>query len=172
MIILTFWKLCENLSVFLYFSSESSKDHVGYFFLYKLTHFWTLQARVAKELIELRNRSVFAFFMCNALFVVIVFLLQLNKDQIHVKWPWGIKTNITYDEESSEVFTVSSIFSRMSSSMDVGLLMEYLWYFQTTKLCTFFVFICVLLFSFTSKFLGQPINIFLWNGVNEHEIEI
>ncbi|XP_044753059.1 chitin synthase chs-2 isoform X2 [Coccinella septempunctata] len=61
------------------------------------------KARVAKELIELRNRSVFAFFMCNALFVVIVFLLQLNKDQIHVKWPWGIKTNITYDEETSEV---------------------------------------------------------------------
>lgn len=60
--------------------------------------------RVAKELIELRNKSVFAFFMFNALFVLVVFLLQLNKDQIHVKWPLGVRTNITYNEETSEVF--------------------------------------------------------------------
>lgn len=64
-----------------------------------------LQARIAKELIELRNKSVFAFFMFNALFVLVVFLLQLNKDQIHVKWPLGVRTNITYIEETSEVFT-------------------------------------------------------------------
>lgn len=63
-----------------------------------------LQARIAKELIELRNKSVFAFFMFNALFVLVVFLLQLNKNQIHVKWPLGIRTNITYIEETSEVF--------------------------------------------------------------------
>lgn len=54
-------------------------------------------------MIELRNKSVFAFFMFNALFVLIVFLLQLNKDQIHVKWPLGVRTNITYIEETSEV---------------------------------------------------------------------
>ena len=65
-----------------------------------------LQARIASELIELRNKSVFAFFMFNALFVLVVFLLQLNKDQIHVKWPLGIRTNITYIEETSEVFYV------------------------------------------------------------------
>ncbi|RZC42525.1 chitin synthase 1, partial [Asbolus verrucosus] len=61
------------------------------------------EARIAKELIELRNKSVFAFFMFNALFVLVVFLLQLNKDQIHVKWPLGVRTNITYIEETSEV---------------------------------------------------------------------
>lgn len=63
-----------------------------------------LQDRIAKDLIELRNKSVFAFFMFNALFVLVVFLLQLNKDQIHVKWPLGVRTNITYIEETSEVF--------------------------------------------------------------------
>lgn len=52
---------------------------------------------------ELRNSSVFGFFMINALFVLIVFLLQLNKDNIHVKWPLGVKTNITYDETTQEV---------------------------------------------------------------------
>ena len=41
--------------------------------------------------------------MFNALFVLIVFLLQLNKDQLHVVWPLGVKTNITYVEETSEV---------------------------------------------------------------------
>lgn len=61
------------------------------------------QARIASDLIELRNKSVFAFFMFNALFVLIVFLLQLNKDQLHVIWPFGVKTNITFIEETSEV---------------------------------------------------------------------
>lgn len=46
---------------------------------------------------------MFAFFMINALFVLIVFLLQLNKDNIHVKWPFGVRTNITYDESTQEV---------------------------------------------------------------------
>jgi chitin synthase len=52
---------------------------------------------------ELRDSAVFAFIMINALFVLIVFLLQLNKDNIHVKWPLGVKTNITYDETTQEV---------------------------------------------------------------------
>lgn len=46
---------------------------------------------------------MFAFFMVNALFVMIVFLLQLNKDNLHIKWPLGVKTNITYDETLHEV---------------------------------------------------------------------
>lgn len=57
----------------------------------------SIQDRIAAELKELRNSSVFAFFMINALFVLIVFLLQLNKDYLHVKWPFGVKTNISYD---------------------------------------------------------------------------
>ena len=61
------------------------------------------QARIAADLIELRNKSVFFFIMFNALFILIVFLLQLNKDALNVEWPLGIKTNITYIEETSEV---------------------------------------------------------------------
>jgi len=41
--------------------------------------------------------------MFNALFILIVFLLQLNKGALHVDWPLGVKTNITYIEETSEV---------------------------------------------------------------------
>ncbi|XP_063242061.1 chitin synthase chs-2 isoform X2 [Bacillus rossius redtenbacheri] len=61
------------------------------------------KARIANDLRELRDSSVFGFFMLNALFVLIVFLLQLSKDKIHVKWPLGVKTNITYNEETQEV---------------------------------------------------------------------
>lgn len=61
--------------------------------------------------------------MFNALFVLVVFLLQLNKDQIHVKWPLGIRTNITYIEETSEVFTGLYV---MACALDVDILMVYL----------------------------------------------
>lgn len=57
-----------------------------------------LQARIASQLAELRDRSVFFFFMINAIFVLIVFLMQLNKDALHLKWPWGYKPNVTYDD--------------------------------------------------------------------------
>lgn len=54
---------------------------------------------------------MFAFFMLNALFVLIVFLLTLKKDNLHIKWPFGVKTNITYDESSQEVTKVGSLCS-------------------------------------------------------------
>lgn len=41
--------------------------------------------------------------MINALFVLIVFLLQLNKDSLHVKWPISARINVTYDEITQEV---------------------------------------------------------------------
>ncbi|KAF0297190.1 Chitin synthase chs-2 [Amphibalanus amphitrite] len=61
------------------------------------------KARIANDLAELRNQSVFIFFMCNALYCLIVFLLQLNKDNLHVNWPLGVKYNITLIEETGQV---------------------------------------------------------------------
>ncbi|KAK0159253.1 hypothetical protein PV328_010151 [Microctonus aethiopoides] len=72
-------------------------------YLYPIDEDKAEKARIAKDLKDLRDQSVFAFFMLNALFVLIVFLLQLNKDLLHVKWPFGVKTNITYDDSSQEV---------------------------------------------------------------------
>jgi len=59
--------------------------------------------RIADELADLRNQSVFVFVMCNSLFILIVFLLQLNKDNLHVDWPLGVKYNITLIEETGQV---------------------------------------------------------------------
>ncbi|XP_043284738.1 chitin synthase chs-2 isoform X1 [Venturia canescens] len=72
-------------------------------YLYPIDEDKAEKARIARDLKDLRDQSVFAFFMLNALFVLIVFLLQLNKDLLHVKWPFGIKTNISYDETSQQV---------------------------------------------------------------------
>ena len=41
--------------------------------------------------------------MLNALFILIVFLLQLNKDQIHVTWPLGVKENVTIVKDTDQV---------------------------------------------------------------------
>ena len=49
---------------------------------------------------ELRDKSVFFFAMFNALFVLIVFMLTLNKDILHIDWPFGVKTNITITDEN------------------------------------------------------------------------
>lgn len=62
-----------------------------------------LQKKMKKELISLRDVSVFAFVMLNALFVLIVFLLQLNKESLHIQWPFNAKNFIIYDADSREI---------------------------------------------------------------------
>merc|ERR1712025_896455 len=58
------------------------------------------QALIAAGLKELRDKSVFFFAMFNALFVLIVFMLTLNKDILHIDWPFGVKENITITEDN------------------------------------------------------------------------
>lgn len=102
----------------------------------RLTH---TQARIAADLIELRNKSVFAFLMFNALFVLIVFLLQLNKDQLHVVWPLGIKTNITFVEETAEVpaprprFFLCFFFNSLSLSLFLSHWFNVFFFFLKTQ---------------------------------------
>ncbi|XP_017770728.1 PREDICTED: uncharacterized protein LOC108558345 [Nicrophorus vespilloides] len=72
-------------------------------YLYPIDENKEEKARIASDLKDLRDQSVFAFFMVNAIFVLIVFLLTLKKDYLHIKWPFGVKTNITYDDSSQEV---------------------------------------------------------------------
>lgn len=46
---------------------------------------------------------VMTFFMINALFVLVVFLLTLQKDILHVNWPINPKENFTYITDHNEV---------------------------------------------------------------------
>jgi chitin synthase len=51
---------------------------------------------------------VFSFFMLNAVFVLVVFMLQQEKDLIFIRWPLGAKANVSYTrpEADTEVPTV------------------------------------------------------------------
>ncbi|CAG2111939.1 unnamed protein product [Medioppia subpectinata] len=77
------------------------KDLIGKY-LYPIEQNKEHQERVANDLKELRNRVVFAFFMLNALFVLVVFLLQLNKEILHIDWPLGVRENITINPDTNE----------------------------------------------------------------------
>lgn len=46
---------------------------------------------------------VFAFVMLNALFVLVIFLLQLNQDQLHLQWPLGQQMSIEYNSNANLV---------------------------------------------------------------------
>ena len=60
----------------------------------------TFQAVITRGLKELRDKAVFFFSIFNALFVLIVFMLTLNKDILHIDWPFGVKTNITITDDN------------------------------------------------------------------------
>jgi hypothetical protein len=58
--------------------------------------------------LELKNNVTFFFYLLNAFFVLIVFLLTLNKDKIFIEWPLGMRENITFVEETNEVSSRSA----------------------------------------------------------------
>lgn len=59
--------------------------------------------QIAKGLKDLRDKTVVAFFMINALFVLTLFLLTLKKELLHFKWPLDVKYSFTYNSDSGEV---------------------------------------------------------------------
>lgn len=58
---------------------------------------------VAAALVNLRDMVIMAVIMINALFVLVVFLLQINKEVLHIKWPWQAKNTIVYDGDTHEI---------------------------------------------------------------------
>jgi chitin synthase len=61
------------------------------------------KANVQDQLKALRDISIFAFTMSNALFVLVVFLLQLQKQYLHVRWPFNPKNKIIFDRNTFEI---------------------------------------------------------------------
>ncbi|GAB6025457.1 hypothetical protein CHUAL_011200 [Chamberlinius hualienensis] len=70
------------------------------------------KARIVIELKELRNKVVFAFFMLNAIFIVIVLLLQINKDILYINWPLGISSNITWTD-TEQTLEIAQIYQHI-----------------------------------------------------------
>jgi hypothetical protein len=54
----------------------------------------------SQKLKNLRDLAVFAFFMLNALFVLVILLLQLSSDQLYIQWPFGTRETITTDSSN------------------------------------------------------------------------
>ncbi|CAL8111798.1 unnamed protein product [Orchesella dallaii] len=61
------------------------------------------EKEMAGLLIDLRNKVAFTFLMINAVFVVLLFLLQLEKNSVHVNWPYGAEVNVTYRVNAAEI---------------------------------------------------------------------
>ncbi|KAI1727540.1 chitin synthase domain-containing protein [Ditylenchus destructor] len=51
------------------------------------------QERIRVGLLELRNKMCSAFFMINVVFIIVVLVLQMQKDCLHIEWPLGPKFN-------------------------------------------------------------------------------
>ncbi|XP_034938780.1 chitin synthase chs-2-like [Chelonus insularis] len=69
--------------------------------------------KVASDLKKLRDENLFKFFMINALFVFIIFLMQLNKDTLHLQWPLGITYNVTYHKGSTMEVYIEKNYLRL-----------------------------------------------------------
>ncbi|OUC45511.1 Chitin synthase [Trichinella nativa] len=102
------------------------------------------QARVAAELIELRNQISFGFIMVNALFVLIVFLLQIKKDCLYIEWPIGPMINHTVIPCHSDIKDPVWVVSRLQLE-PIGLV--FLTFFMTLLLLQF---IAMLMHRFTT----------------------
>merc|ERR1711902_294541 len=74
-------------------------------YLYPIDKDDAKQAVITRGLKELRDKAVFFFSIFNALFVLIVFMLTLNKDILHIDWPFGVKTNITITDDNQVLVT-------------------------------------------------------------------
>uniref|UniRef100_A0A7E4VWA1 chitin synthase n=1 Tax=Panagrellus redivivus TaxID=6233 RepID=A0A7E4VWA1_PANRE len=53
------------------------------------------EERIRQGLTDLRNKVCSAFFMGNVVFIIIVLVLQMQKDCLHIEWPLGPKFNHT-----------------------------------------------------------------------------
>lgn len=91
------------------------------------------QAKIAAALKDLRNKSVFTFFILNALYVTVVFLLTLEKDKVHIRWPLGVTHNVTYAYQGaaaapavSNKYYVNSCSLTLLSNVQVLIESDYL----------------------------------------------
>ena len=73
-------------------------------YLYPLIDNPEEKKKVAAQLKELRNKVVFGILMLNSLFILIVFLLQQQKEILHIEWPFnGRPTSIIYNQNTESI---------------------------------------------------------------------
>ncbi|KAF7275380.1 hypothetical protein GWI33_011809 [Rhynchophorus ferrugineus] len=72
------------------------------------------KAKVAKALKDLRDKIVMMFFFINSMFVLVVFLLTLQKDLVHLEWPFDAQYNFSYtNSEGSNEISVGTTYLQL-----------------------------------------------------------
>uniref|UniRef100_A0A336L059 chitin synthase n=1 Tax=Culicoides sonorensis TaxID=179676 RepID=A0A336L059_CULSO len=61
------------------------------------------EKQIKADLRSLRDRIIFIFCMANAIFILIVFLLQIKKEEIFVVWPFNGAHKIIFNEDIFEI---------------------------------------------------------------------
>ncbi|RWS30081.1 Chitin synthase 4-like protein [Leptotrombidium deliense] len=86
-------------------------------YLYPIEENTEHKRSVALRLKELRNRVVFAIFMLNAIFVLVVFLLQLHKEKLAIQLPnylifdFGTNGNSDSQKEKDNGYSIEPVAS-------------------------------------------------------------
>ncbi|CAL7946040.1 unnamed protein product [Xylocopa violacea] len=83
---------------FLSYAEEGFWKQLIKLYLHPIENDMEKQQKISKGLIHIRDECLLKFFMINTLFIVAIFLLQMNKDILHLQWPFAIQYNITYVE--------------------------------------------------------------------------
>ncbi|ESO07781.1 hypothetical protein HELRODRAFT_76186 [Helobdella robusta] len=63
-------------------------------YLYPLIKNKETEEKLAKDLLDLRNKASIAYLLINAIFVIVVISLQMNLDKIYIPWFWGDNINV------------------------------------------------------------------------------
>ncbi|XP_076751332.1 chitin synthase chs-2 [Xylocopa sonorina] len=84
---------------FLSYAEEGFWKQLIKLYLHPIENDMEKQQKIAKGLIHIRDECLLKFFIINALFIVAIFLLQMNKGILHLQWPFSIEYNITYVDD-------------------------------------------------------------------------
>ncbi|VEN49053.1 unnamed protein product [Callosobruchus maculatus] len=81
-------------------------------YLYPIDGNTVKQKAIGLKLKDLRDKVVMSFFMLNSLFVLTVFMLTVQKNVLHIDWPFNPKVNFTYRLDTNE-FTIHQDFLQL-----------------------------------------------------------
>ncbi|CAJ0581649.1 unnamed protein product, partial [Mesorhabditis spiculigera] len=93
------------------------------------------QDRVRAGLKELRNKVTSGFLMLNIVFIIVVLVLQLQKDCLHIEWPFGPKKNHTFIPCHGDTSKEITVMSRLQLE-PIGLV--FLVFFMSILVIQFF----------------------------------
>ncbi|XP_076245365.1 chitin synthase chs-2 [Calliopsis andreniformis] len=130
-------------------------------YLYPIENDVEKQRNIKRQLIDIRNEYLLKFFTINTLFVVAIFLLQINKEVLYIQWPFAVHYNITFIKERDEIH----IFKNYMHLEPIGCLFICAY---VLILLIQFLAMCVHRFStFTHVLANVKLNLFCCEKVNK-----